>query len=171
MGSGGREGVTGSAVCIGSTPGEKVQEKVRKMVLLALDLEEGSRRRDAGSVSMCLCSRRWFFSFGREGRRSRKERRWFCVPVYLFSEMVLSFGREGERSRKELLVLFLRMGQASGSWRRVSGGKESGKVSMSATWRFFSFLWTGRRRRGWFGSWRREPGRSWCRRRSRWSCF
>ena len=94
MGSGGREGVTGSAVCIGSTPGEKVQEKVRKKVLLALDLEEGSRRRDAGSVSLCLCSRRWFFSFG----------------------------REGEGSRKELLVLFLRMDQTSGSWRRVSGG-------------------------------------------------
>ena len=61
---------------------------------------------------------------------------------------------------KELLVLLLRMGQASGSWRRVSGGKESGKVSMSVTRRFFSFLWTGRRRRGWLGSWRREPGRS-----------
>ena len=119
MGSGGREGVTGSAVCIGSTPGEKVQEKVRKKVLLALDLEEGSRRRDAGSVSLCLCSRRWFFSFG----------------------------REGERSRKELLVLFLRMGQASGSWRRVSGGKEFGKVPMSVTWRFF-FLFGREEERG-----------------------
>ena len=96
MGSGGREGVTGSAVCIGSTPGEKVQEKV----LLALNLEEGSRRRDAGSVSLCLCSWIWFFSFG----------------------------REGERSRKELPFLFLWMGQASESWRWVSGGKESGKV-------------------------------------------
>ena len=49
---------------------------------------------------------------------------------------------------KELLVLLLRMGQASGSWRRVSGGKESGKVSMSVARRFF--FWTGRRRGGWF---------------------
>ena len=51
---------------------------------------------------------------------------------------------------KELLVLLLRMGQASGSWRRVSGGKESGKVSMSVARRFF--LWMGRRRRGGFSS-------------------
>ena len=114
----GREGVTGSTVCIGSTPGEKVQEKV----LLALNLEEGLRRRDAGSVSLCLWSWIWFFSFG----------------------------REGERSRKELPFLVLWMGQASGSWRWVSGGKESGKVPMSVTWRFF-FLF-GREEEGEAGS-------------------
>ena len=50
----GREGVTGSAVCIGFTPGEKVQEKV----LLAFNLEDRSRRKDAGSVSLCLWSRK-----------------------------------------------------------------------------------------------------------------
>ena len=31
-----------------------------------------------------------------------------------------------------------------------------------------SFLET--RRRDWFGDWRREPGWSWSRKRSRWSC-
>ena len=51
---------------------------------------------------------------------------------------------------KELLVLLLRMGQASGSWRRVSGGKESGKVSMPVAWRFF-FLF-GREEGGEAGS-------------------
>ena len=38
---------------------------------------------------------------GIPGRRISEERRWFCVPVFLF----------------------LWMGQASGSWRRVSGGR------------------------------------------------
>ena len=47
-----------------------------------------------------------------------------------------------ERSRKELLVLFLRKGQAFGPWKRVSGGKEFGKVSTPATWRVF-FLTAG----------------------------
>ena len=110
------------------------------------------------------------------GGRIKEERRWFCVPVFLFLWMGQASGswrrvsggkesgkvpmsatwwffpwtgrrRRGRYGKKELLVLFLRKGQASGSWRRVSGGKESGKVSRSATWRFFSFLWTGRRRR------------------------
>ena len=43
------------------------------------------------------------------------KRQWLCVPVFLF----------------------LWMGQASGSWRRVSRGKESGKVPLSVTWSFF----------------------------------
>ena len=60
------------------------------------------------------------------GGRTKKERRWFCVPVFLF----------------------LWMGQASGSWIRVSGGKKSGKVLLSVSWGFFFPFWMERRRRG-----------------------
>ena len=95
-------------------------------------------------------------------RRFKEEGRWFCVPVSLFSEMVLFLWMRRGKKWKELMVLFLRMGQASGSSRRVSGGKESGKVPVSVTWKFF-FPWTGRRR--WFSSWRREPEGSWCKKR------
>ena len=36
------------------------------------------------------------------------------------------------------------MGQASGSWIRVSGGKKSGKVLLSVNWGFFFlFEWEG----------------------------
>ena len=59
---------------------------------------------------------------GVPGRRISEERRWFCVPVFLF----------------------LWMGQASGSWIRVSGGKKSGKVLLSVSWGFFfPFGWEG----------------------------
>ena len=52
-----------------------------------------------------------------------------------------------ESKKFGLLVLLTKKGQVSGSWRRISGVQEFGKVSGSNTWRFFLSFWTRRRRR------------------------